>query len=242
MRKLISSSVLAIATIALSLGVAAAKPAKSPAKPAAAAKGNWLNRLQALPNGAVLIGNPEAKIKLVEFVRYTCSHCAAFEVEGGDSLRMSVIATGEGSLELRPFLANPVDLTASLLVQCGPPAKFAGNSSMFLRTFAKWGETLQASTPLQQQRWSSGEFSARMRAIAADLGFYETMASRGYDRVTIDRCLANQALAQKLAALSKDAVENVKIEGTPSFMINGELQSNVYNWPSLRARLIALNR
>ncbi len=239
MRSWLGIAALGLVTLAMGTSLAAGKAA-----PRAAANGNhnWNTRVQALPNGAILIGNPDAEVKLVEFVRYTCSHCAAFELQGGDALRIGLIATGKGSLELRSFMNNPVDIAASLLVQCGAPVKFPGNSTMFLRSQAKWSAIMEHSTPAQRQRWLSGTFVARTRAMASDLGFYDLMASRGYDRMSVDRCLANQPLAQSLAALSQDAAENVKIAGTPSFMINGELQDETFNWATLQPKLMALTR
>ena len=37
--------------------------------------------------------------------------------------------------------------------------------------------------------------------------------------------------------MTKFASETVKIEGTPSFTINGKLQANVYDWKSLEPLL-----
>ena len=42
---------------------------------------NWTTAVVERDNGH-LLGNPEAKVKLVEFMSYTCSHCADFAREG----------------------------------------------------------------------------------------------------------------------------------------------------------------
>ena len=46
------------------------------------------------------------------------------------------------------------------------------------------------------------------RAIAADFGFYEMMETRGYDRPAVDRCLADAATANRIAAQTLEAGMN----------------------------------
>ena len=44
-------------------------------------KAVWSNSIMAT-DGGHRIGNPEAEVKLVEFMSYTCSHCANFARTG----------------------------------------------------------------------------------------------------------------------------------------------------------------
>ena len=93
-----------------------AAAATKPAKPA-----SWLDVVVATPDGGIRQGNPNAKVKLLEFGSLTCSHCGAFAQEGVPTLRAKYIATGRVSYEYRPFLLNGVDFAPSLLVRCQPP-------------------------------------------------------------------------------------------------------------------------
>jgi len=52
-----------------------AKPAAKP-RPAATAAVKWDLRTTRTAEGNHLIGNPAAKVRLVEFISYTCDHCA----------------------------------------------------------------------------------------------------------------------------------------------------------------------
>jgi hypothetical protein len=56
-------------------------------------------------DGGHLVGNPGAAVKLVEYVSYTCPHCAHFEVEADAPLRLSFIASGKGSMVCNPISA-----------------------------------------------------------------------------------------------------------------------------------------
>jgi len=216
-------------TMAAALAIGAGKPTP---------KVNWNAAVVARPDGTHLVGNPAAKVKVVEYVSYTCSHCAAFEKEGSGEIAMGLVKPGSGSVEYRPFLRNVIDVAAALMVNCGSPGKFQQNHAVVLRTQDKW---LKAPSPAQEQRWSYGPFANRMRAIAGDLNLYALFEARGYSRVQLDRCLANEAMGDAMARDTKAAINTIGVIGTPSFVINGELQQ-VYDWASLRPILMQATR
>ena len=57
------------------------------------------------PEGGFLMGNPNAKVKLVEFGSLTCPHCAEFEEQGGKPLVDNYVKKGLVQLripQLRP--------------------------------------------------------------------------------------------------------------------------------------------
>src|SRR3546814_18175392 len=49
--------------------------------------------------GASSVGNPQAKVKLVEYFSYTCSHSAEFAKESGVPLKAHYIDQGSGIFE-----------------------------------------------------------------------------------------------------------------------------------------------
>jgi protein-disulfide isomerase len=218
---------LIVAIVAI-ISIAAAPPARQ----------NWNNVVAETPQGGHLVGNPAAEVKLIEYVSYTCPHCAQFEVEADATLRLTFIATGKGSIEYRPLLRNKIDLAVSLLAGCGAVPNFRANHSMFLRRQSDW---FGAVSPVQEQRWASPDFGTSMRAIASDLRLYALMESRGYTRPQLDRCLSDKATGSKLAQQTQFALEKLKVSATPSFLINGELQ-DAHDWAGLRPRLTELMR
>ncbi len=222
--------------LAVSLGSAAVLAA--PPKPGARAQ-NWNQTVTRTPLDSYVLGNPKAPVKLVAYISYTCSHCAHFETESDAQLRLGFIAPGKGSLEVRSFLRDPVDLAVSLLTHCGPPAKFFGTHAAFLRTQAKWLAPAMALTEGQKERWASPDFKLRMRAIASDLKFYDIMARRGFNRTMVDQCLADKALADRLAKHTKDAAEKDFVTGTPSFLLDGLPLAGTSNWETLKPQVEA---
>ena len=208
------------------------------AAPRAAATTNWNAVVARTPSGTHVLGNPNARVKLGEYVSYTCSHCAEFHTASEASLRLKYVQSGAVSVEINHILRDPVDATIAQLVNCGPPSKFLINHSMFLRSQSKWIQGLTRSTPAQRNRWYTGDRAMRMRAVASDFHFYDMMATRGYDRMTLDKCINDNALAERLAAISA-ASDKLGIDHTPSFTLNGQLLLGTNGWDLLEPQIAA---
>lgn len=236
MRNLMKTFGLLIAALCgAMLLTAASKPAPKPAPP----KVNWAGMVTRTPIDSYIVGNPNAPVKLVEYISYTCPHCAHFEQESDAQLRIGFIATGKGSIEVRSYVRDGIDLTVALLTHCGPPSKFFANHSTFLRHQTTWMAPIASLTDGQKARWSSSDFATRTRAIASDLGLYALMEARGYGRPEVDRCLADKALAERLAQHTKEATEKDFVNGTPSFLLNGVPLSGTYSWDALKPQIEA---
>jgi protein-disulfide isomerase len=208
-----------------------AQPAKKKS-PAVAAE-NWSAVVEARDNGHVF-GNPEAKAKLVEYMSYTCSHCAEFMRTGDLAIKLFLVPKGSVNFEIRHLLRDPIDLTAALLTHCGEPEKFLGNHEAIMTRQGAWMEVARKATQAQRTRWSFGTNAARWRAIASDLGFYDIMETRGYSRPALDKCLADQARATALAETSARDVGALNLPGTPSFVLDGKLLEGVHSWDALK--------
>ena len=186
--------------------------------------------------GAHTVGNPDAEFTLTEYVSYTCPHCAHFVHDGDAALKLAYIPSGKVRVEYQAFLRNPVDVAASLLARCGDPARFLNNHDLLMRRQPEWLAKAQKASEGQTQRWSTGPIPDRMRAIASDLDFYELMATNGYERPEVDRCLADEAAIQVLIAQTHAAVED-GVQGTPSFALNGDLLENAHSWEAIQPHL-----
>lgn len=230
---------LAIVVGAATLGAATKPPAKKPAaRPAAKAPArDWTKAIQYLPTGSVVKGNPAAKVKLVEFISYTCPHCAHFNAEAGQTLNASYISAGKVQVEVRPFFRNLFDVPASLLAHCGTVDRFFGNHDAILAAQDSWLEVAMHPTSAMTERWSNPDFGQRMKAISDDLGLTRLMLARGYTDAQLTACLANRPLAEKMLSLTQEAGKVYKVDGTPSFLINNKLQVDIYGWPLLKPAL-----
>lgn len=202
-------------------------------------RANWVAAGSITAEGHHLLGNPGAGLRLVEYVSYTCPHCAQFEVQSEAQLKIGMVAPGKGAIEVRNFVRDPIDMTVALLTNCVPANRFFPLHTAFLRAQPTWIMPATTSSEAQRQRWTTGPFAARTRAIASDFKFYEFMGARGMSRTAVDRCLANEALAKKLAAQTDEAVDKFFVTGTPSFMVDGVLLAGTHDWASLKPQLEA---
>ncbi|MEZ5734865.1 MAG: thioredoxin domain-containing protein [Novosphingobium sp.] len=199
---------------------------------------NWINYVTVSESGSHVLGNPEAKVRLTEFISYTCPHCADFHKQAEAPLKITYVQPGKASVEIRHFLRDPIDLTVAMLTNCGDPNRFFQNHDMFLYRQDSWMKTLDTASEAQKQRWVTGKTSERLRAIAHDFGFFELMEQRGYDRPAVNRCLADEAMAKKLTAQTQAAID-AGVDGTPGFMLDGILLTGTHSWESLNTQLKA---
>ncbi|MBP6555102.1 MAG: thioredoxin domain-containing protein [Novosphingobium sp.] len=220
--------------------VAAPLIAKPAAKgQSAASRVQWDAKLTRSASGNHLVGNPAAKTQLVEFISYTCGHCAHYAVDSKAPLFTGPVRLGKVSIEIRPFFRNGIDVAATLLAQCGPDSRFLGNHHAILASQGSWMK--KPSNPKADERWATPDFGLKMKYVAEDMGLYKLMLGRGYTPAQLDRCLADKALGDRLANQTKDASERIGVQGTPSFLINGKLQA-VYDWPALKPLLANATR
>ena len=203
---------------------------------APAAAQDWSTEVAVTERG-YLVGNPQAPVRLISFVSYTCPHCKDFEQQADAELKLSYIHDGGTAVEIRPAIRNNVDLAATLLTSCGPTNRFLGNHEAFFAKQAEWLGKASQTTQAQRARWQSGFIGQQMKAIASDLGFYELMEARGYSTSEIDACLGDE---QRAVAISNNAAADLadfSYPGTPSFAVNGKLLDGVHSWESLKPAL-----
>ena len=198
----------------------------------------WNTTVAVTADGGHLFGNPAAPTKLVEYVSYTCPQCATFMIQSAGALQIGYISSGKVSLELRHLVRSPVDLAAAMLANCGPPAKFALNHAALMRSQTVWRGTFLEAGAVQKQRWMTGPLITRNRAIAGDLHWFEIMEARGFDRISTEKCLGDQSLANRIGEQSKAGYAS-GITVPPSFIINGALLDSFHTWSELRPQIDA---
>ena len=199
--------------------------------------GDWTTVVSRTPEGGFVMGNPNAKVKLVEFGSLTCPHCAAFEAEGGKALVDNYVKKGLVSWEFRNFVRDPFDMTATLLARCGGEASFFGLTRNLFADQKDWIGKIQAADPAKVQALQTLPPAQQFSTIA-DLGGLKQYASmRGVPRAKGEQCLANQDEVTKLVQMNTDAVTNYNVPGTPTFLINGKVVESTATWDLLEPKI-----
>jgi len=236
-------SLMVLALIA-GLPLAARAATKAPvtkAVPAkrAPAKVNWINVVAATPEGGMRMGNPNAKVKLIEYGSRTCPHCALFDKEGLPALKTGPIAAGKLSYEFRDFpVHGALDLGPILLGRCVSPgqffplldAMFAGQQALLAKAEATETKLKTMTNPSPNQIATT---------VANDLGYVALATRRGMAPARAKACLADRVALNRVVAMTDTAEKQYGVSGTPTFIINGTKADNVYDWANLQPLLAA---
>lgn len=204
-----------------------------PASALAAPAANWAAQVIRSPIGGHVLGNPAAPTKLVEYVSYTCSHCAHFVGEASAPLKANYVKGGKVSVEVRNAVRDKYDLTAALLARCGGPQRFFGNHEALFANQDTWMEKLQA---YDRDATKPAEQKAALRDIGQKTGLYALMAKRGFKPAQLDACINDPASMKQILAMTDEAWNKVQIPGTPGFTVNGTLVHGS-DWTHLQAAL-----
>lgn len=202
---------------------------------------DWSSRVALSPVGGHVMGNPAARTKVVEYVSYTCTHCAQFVAEGTAPLKAGWVKSGRASVEVRNAVRDKYDLTAALLARCGGPARFFGNHEALFANQDAWMEKLMAYDAAHREPVAGQSRPAMMQDIGRGTGLYALLQKRGLGAKQLDACLSDPAALARVTAMAEDAWQKVKITGTPAFAVNGKLVDGA-TWDSLRAALPAVHK
>jgi protein-disulfide isomerase len=153
-------------------------------------------------------------VKVVEYGSLTCPHCATFSREVFPELKKDYIDTGKVHFIFREFSRNPLDVAAFVLARCiGDDKGFAAIELLFSQQ-DKWAFVDKPLEPL----------------IAA-------MRTTGLTHDQAMTCLKDQSKADAMVAIGKRATEEIKMTGTPTFVIDGKVYGGELSIDQLKAIL-----
>ena len=165
------------------------------------------------PLPELTMGDPSG-VPMVEYGSLTCPHCATFSREIFQELKKDYIATGKVRFIFREFSRNSLDVAAFLLARCvGDDKAFAAVELLFAAQ-DKWAFVDKPLEPL----------IAAMRP--AGLTHDQAMA-----------CLKDQSKADAMVAIGKRATDEIKMTGTPTFVIDGKVYGGELSIDQLKAIL-----
>lgn len=203
---------------------------------AAPAGADWTQTIAETPEGGYRMGNPDAPVKLVEYASYTCSHCAEFAEKASAPLQ-DLVKSGRLSWEFRPFLLFPTDPGITMLVRChGANASFLLTDQLFASQ-PDWVARLQALPPEEGQRINALPPQQQLGAIVKAAGLDQFFRQRGMPEARIASCLADRQGLDRVMGITKTASEEMEVQGTPTFFINGEKVENAASWEALEPEI-----
>ncbi len=129
---------LALALTAALLGTVGGPAMAVPTKATTKVATDWSKTVAATPEGGIIMGNPKAKLTLVEYGSLTCSHCKHFADTGVKSLIGNYVKTGKVRYEFRSYLLNAYDVAATLLARCNGATGFFPMADTMFATQEQW--------------------------------------------------------------------------------------------------------
>ncbi|HET9354797.1 MAG TPA: thioredoxin domain-containing protein [Sphingomicrobium sp.] len=207
--------------------------------PAAAAVGqaaDWRSTIVATADGGMAIGNPKAKVSLVEYGSMTCPHCREFARDGVPPLIANYVKTGKVRFEFRNFVLNGYDLAASLVARCAGPKRFFPATERIYAEQPKWIARIQATPPARMEAAKALPADKQIAAMAGIAGLKPLGVASGIPAARIDQCLADKDAAERLMAFARKAGAEQGVKGTPTFFLNGQ-RTEAHNWATLEPLL-----
>lgn len=202
------------------------------AAPAAAAAPDWTKTVAATSAGGLRMGNPAARVKLIEYGSLACPTCARFAADSAVPL-MAQVRSGAVSFEFRNFVLNAPDIAATMLTRCTAPAQYFRANEQFFDAQPAWLGRIGASPASEMERIAQLQPLQQVAALAA-AGGLDTLALKvGLTPARAKSCLADQAGLDRILAVRRTASETHGVRGTPTFFVNGVKAEGVHSWAAL---------
>ena len=212
-------------------------PAGSVGAVTAPAGQDWTQVVSKTPENGYVMGNPDAKLKLVEYGSRTCPTCGAFGQTGMQPLEQTYVKSGKVSYEFRDFMVHAPDLGVATLGHCAGTAPFFPILEQMYLEQPAFLEKLENATPFQQSIQGK---TPQQQAVAwvEHLGYLDFLKQRGVPEQQARACLADPKLIKEISDLSQAAIDQ-GVSGTPTFYLNGQKLDNIVTWPQVEQALKA---
>ncbi len=150
------------------------------------------------------LGNPKAAITLLEYAAPVCPHCAHFTAEEFPILKREFIDTGRIFYIFRVFPLRPQDGAVEGIARCLPKDRYFPYIEMMFR---------------EQPQWDPDGYD-----VPDVEGAIVKLAGReGLPPEKAKQCINDPATQDALNQSSQDAQLRYQVEGTPTFVMNGQV-------------------
>jgi protein-disulfide isomerase len=148
----------------------------------------------------IVLGNPNAKVTVIEWASLTCPHCARWNEDVFPAFKKKYIDSGQVKYVFREFLTPPENVAAAgfLLARC------AGREKYF--------DVTDAVFHSQNEMFSTGDVRGVMMRIGRSAGMTDEQTTA---------CIQDEKALAALNQRLEKAINTDKVASTPSFDING---------------------
>jgi protein-disulfide isomerase len=153
-----------------------------------------------------------AGLPVIEYGSATCPHCAHFDRDVWPAFKKAYVDTGKVRFIFREYSRNDLDVAAFMLARCLGDDKALAAIELLFAT---------------QDNWAFGDhpLDALENALRP--------AGLSHEKAT--ECLKDQAKADAIVQIAKNADETFHISGTPSFIIGGKMYGGALSLEQIEA-------
>jgi protein-disulfide isomerase len=241
MANMLKAAAVLLATVAM--GACDSGPTTATADTAGASAGgtteatrDWTQTVVETPEGGFRMGNPDARVRIVEFASFTCGVCQQFHMDAQQHLKPNYIRTGQVSYEYRPFVLNPWDIIAASIARCEGADRFFVWADELYSNHEAWVGNIGRVREEDIRRLGALPPEQQLVGAADAAGFNEFVRPRGLPRARFEQCLASENF-ERLSRQRDQAMADFQISGTPTFLLNGRKLDGVGSWAQLQPRI-----
>lgn len=150
-------------------------------------------------NAETVLGDPNSKVLVEEFISATCPHCKKFHEEIFPKIKKLYIDTNRIAWQIHMFPLDRDSLMATKIIECVPTENFHVMVDAFLEGQKIW----------------AGKGDQAVKDFAIQIGLSEEQ---------VEECLLDKQLESLIIRGILSAQKLYGINSTPSFVLNGELQ------------------
>lgn len=156
-----------------------------------------------------VIGDPDAKVTIVEYFSMTCPHCARFHTEVLPKLKESYVDTGKVKIEFKDFPLDQWALRASAMARCLDGNRYVAMVDLLMKKQADWARAENPFTAL-----------VKLGRLA------------GLSEERVQECMTDEKLLDFILNERLTATKEHDINSTPSFVMNGRKLEDVFTFES----------
>lgn len=149
----------------------------------------------------MVLGDPNAKVTVIEYASVACPHCATWNAEVFPAFKAKYIDTGKVRWTYHEFLTPPEAVAAAgvLVARC------AGKDKYF--------SVIDALFHSQEEMYRTGDARGTLLKVAQSAGMTEAQ---------FNACVQDEAAAKALNDRVQAAQKDRNITSTPTFYVNGK--------------------
>jgi len=170
------------------------------------------------------MGNPKAKVVLIEYAAPTCPHCAHFDETVFPQLKQKYIDTGKVYYVFRVFPLHPSDGAAEAMAVCLPKDQYFNFIELMFRG---------------QQDWDWEYHTTDATPFDVHGGLVKMGRIAGMTPEQVDKCIGDKAVQDHVNKVAMDGQTRYSITGTPTFVVNGVVHTDVTDWTVMQSTLDA---